>query len=147
MGRREIIHVIKSWFALIILIMIHTSHLPMYTHCHIHMHISHHTLPNPHPHQNTLTCSSILETFPRPAPILTPLRHTPYSLEFLWVTTPLPGSHSPPQSPIMAFAICVLKACLQWSPLDRKQKLYLCGSLLTKHSAWGTWWLPDNLVK
>lgn len=53
MGRREIIHVIKSWFALIILIMTHTSHLPTRTHCHIHMHIAHTTLPNPHPHQNT----------------------------------------------------------------------------------------------
>lgn len=147
MGRREIIHVIKSWFALIILIMIHTSHLPRHTHCHIHVHISQPTPPNPHPHQNTLTCSSILEMFPRPAAIFTLLRYTPHALEILWVTSPLPGSHNPPHSPIMAFAICVLKACLLWSPLDCEQESYLCCSLLTKHSAWGTQWLPHNLAE
>lgn len=68
MGHEEIIHVIKRWFALIILIMIHTSHLPKLTHRHIHMHISHSTPPNPHSHQNTSQPADMqLESW-RPSP-------------------------------------------------------------------------------
>lgn len=124
MGRREIIHVIKSWFALIILT-IHTSLLPMHTHSPIHTHRAPPAPPIHMPAQtqpDLPTCSSRARDEPKTGVSTHSLRYRPHSLEILWVPPFFlaPIAHGTPHQ--LEFTSCVPKACLVWSPLDCEQE-------------------------
>ena len=126
MGCGEIIHVIKSWCALIILITIHTSHLPICTHCHpyTHPHSIPHTSQSTYPPKHMPSCgwaAHFRETLPWPASIFTPLRYPLHSLEVLWGSSPLPAPIYTAHPHHGIYCLCP-EACLLWSPLDCEQE-------------------------
>lgn len=126
MGCGEIIHVIKSWCALIILITIHTSHLPIRTHCHpyTHPHSIPHTSQSTYPPKHMPSCgwaAHFRETLPWPASIFTPLRYPLHSLEVLWGSSPLPAPIYTAHLHHGIYCLCP-EACLLWSPLDCEQE-------------------------
>lgn len=141
MGYREIIHVIKSWFALIILIMKHTfprTHIAIYT-------CTHHT-PHLPIHIPTKTHSHLLRSssYPRDAPLSSICIH-PTKVHTLFPGKAL-GQLSSSRLPHHGlYHLCPRLVFPQAREFVSRNSI--CGSPLSKHTAWGTWWLPHNLVE
>jgi hypothetical protein len=111
MGLGEIIHAIKSRFALVILIMIHTSPFPMHTHGLPHMHTSHPNLSTYTPCKHVPVCchaAHVLRMLSSSPSLLAPLRETPHSLAIQLA----PNSHSTWGTPL-SFYLGIYQLCLK----------------------------------